>query len=155
MKPGELFLDCYQAGLWYEKVTQVKRKALYGKNDSFRLGYAYSLAFIVLSVVIIYSVSCPLIHFCGLAYFIARLYLDTYTLAVYHEDELCSNLRFIEKVIQTISMMIAFWVFLIATTMVFSGNNSNSIIMYIFCGIVIYYSATVLDSTSLKDSKTD
>ena len=52
-------------------------------------------------------------------------------------------------------MMIAFWVFLVATTMVFAGSNSNSIILYIFCGIVIYFAAAAFDSLSLKDSKTD
>ena len=61
-----------------------------------------------------------------------------------------------QRVIQTISMIIAFWVFLVATTMVFAKKNANSMILYIFCGIVIYFTTTVFDSmSSLKDNKTD
>lgn len=133
----------------------MKSKATYGQNDTFRLGYMYSITYIILAVVVIYSVSCPLIHLCGLIFYSARLYLDTYTLAVYHDEEMCSNMRIIEKVIQTISAMVGFWIFLIATTMIFAQSYSNSIVLYIFCGIVIYFASSVSDFTSLKDSKTD
>lgn len=44
---------------------------------------------------------------------------------------------------------------MIATTMVFGKSYSNAIVLYIFCGVIIYYSAAVLDWSSLKDSKTD
>ena len=51
--------------------------------------------------------------------------------------------------------MVGFWIFLIATTMIFAQSYSNSIVLYIFCGIIIYFASSVSDVTSLKDSKTD
>lgn len=155
VKPGELFLDCFESSLWYEKVTRVKRKSIYGLNDCFDLGYSYSLAFLVLAVVVIYSVSCPLIHFFGLLYFLVRLYLDTYTISVFDQENICSNLRFIEKVSQTISSMVAAWIFLTATSMVFDQNYSNAIILYLFCGLIIYYAAISSRESTLKDPRTD
>ena len=156
VKPGELFLDCYESSLWYEKVTKVKRRALYGRNDNYRLGYSYSLAFIVLAIVLIYSVSCPLIHVFGLLYFYSRMYLDTYSIVVFYEgEEQTSNLRIIEKVIQVISVLIGAWIFLTATSMVFSRNYSNAIVLYVFCGLVIYYAAILSKVASLKDARSD
>lgn len=156
VKPGELFLDCYEASLWYDKVTKVKHKAMYGRNDNYRLGYSYSLAFMVLAIVVIYSVSCPLIHFFGFLYFFSRMYLDTYSIVVFYKgEEQCSNLRILEKVIQVISVLIGFWVFLTATSMIFSSNYSNAIVLYIFCGLVIYYAAILSKVASLKDSRSD
>ena len=84
MNLGGIFLDCGEASLWYDKITKVKRKPKYGRNDTFRLGYAYSIVFIVLSVVLIYSVSCPLIHFFGLLFFYVKMHLDAFTISVYH-----------------------------------------------------------------------
>lgn len=85
VKPGETFLDCFESSLWYDKQTRVKRKAKYGRNDTYRLGYAYSLHFMILSVVLIYSVSCPLIHLFGFIFFYSRMYMDTFTINVFHE----------------------------------------------------------------------
>ena len=39
--------------------------------------------------------------------------------------------------------MIGAWIFLTATSLTFAGNYSNAIILYIFFGIVIYYTATL------------
>ena len=136
-------------------MSNVKRKSLYGKNDIFDLGYSYSLAFLILSVVVIYSVSCPLIHFFGLLYFYVRLYMDTYTIAAFSEEDICSNLRFIEKVSQAISSMVAAWIFLTATSMIFDQNYSNAIILYLFCGLIIYYAAVSSHNYSLRDYRTD
>lgn len=124
---------------------------MYGKNDSFKIGYAYSLGFLILSVVVIYSVSCPLIHVFGLIYFLVRLYLDTYTVMVFHEEEVCSNLRFINMVSQFISAMIAAWIFLTATSIIFTASYSNAIILYLLCGLIIYYTAITSSHMSLKD----
>jgi uncharacterized membrane protein SirB2 len=109
----------------------------------------------VLTVVVIYSVSCPLIHLFGLLFFLTKMYLDTYTVVVFHEEEVCSNMRMIEKVVQTIFIMVGFWIFLIATTLVFGKNYSNAIVLYAFCGIIIYFAAGASAASSLKDAKTD
>ena len=85
VKFGDIFLDCFQSALWYEKLIQVKRKPRYGRNDTFKIGYSYSIVFIILSVVLIYSVSCPLIHFFGLIFFYTKMNLDTFTITVFHE----------------------------------------------------------------------
>jgi len=71
--------------LWYDKQTRVKRLPKYGRNDTFRLGYSYSIVFIILSVVLLYSVSCPLIHFFGFIFFYIKLHIDAFTIAVFHE----------------------------------------------------------------------
>lgn len=155
VKLGDIFLDCLESGLWYEKVTRVKRLAMYGQNDSFRLGENYSVHFIILTVVLLYSVSCPLIHCFGFLYFYTKLYLDTYTITVFHEEESVSNMKLIERVIQSIAFMVSAWIFLTATSLTFSKNYSNSIILYIFFGLVIYYAFTLSKVASLKDPETD
>lgn len=94
-KIGDIIMDCCQADLYYEKLIKIKRKPKYGKNDTFRLGYAYSIVFIQLAVILLYSVSCPLIHIFGLIYFFTQMYLDTYTITVFQEEQICSNMRFI------------------------------------------------------------
>lgn len=83
------------------------------------------------------------------------MYLDTYTLVSFDEENICSNLRFIEKVSQTISTMVAAWIFLTATSMVFDKNYSNAIILYLFCGLIIYYAAVSSQGLTLKDYRTD
>lgn len=64
-------------------------------------------------------------------------------------------MRFIEKVIQSIATMIGVWIFLVATSLTFSNNYSNSIILYVFFGVVIYYAATLSKVDSFKDIETD
>jgi hypothetical protein len=64
-------------------------------------------------------------------------------------------MRFIERVIQSIAMMVGAWIFLIATSLTFSNNYSNSIILYVFFGVVIYYAATFSKVGSFKDQETD
>lgn len=109
----------------------------------------------ILSVILIYSVSCPLIHVFGLIFFYTKMYLDTFTITVFHEQEVCSNMRLIERVIQAIAMMTGAWIFLTATSLTFSRNYSNSIILYIFFGLVIYFAATLSKVDSFKDFQTD
>lgn len=60
-------------------------------------------------------------------------------------------MRLIEKVIQAIAVMVGVWIFLTATSLTFSKNYSNSIILYIFFGLVIYYAATLAKVGSFKD----
>lgn len=79
------------------------------------------------------------------------MYMDTFTIAIFHEEEVCSNMRLIEKVIQAIAVMVGVWIFLTATTLTFSKNYSNSLILYIFFGLVIYYAATLAKVASFKD----
>jgi hypothetical protein len=133
----------------------VKRKPKYGRNDTFRIGSAYSTTFIILAVVLIYSVSCPLIHFFGFFFFYTKMYLDTFTISVFHEEEISSNLRLLEKVIQSIAIMVGVWIFLTATSLTFSSNYSNSIILYIYFGLIIYYAAILAKVGSFKDYQTD
>lgn len=64
-------------------------------------------------------------------------------------------MRFIERVIQSIATMVGAWIFLIATSLTFSNNYSNSIILYVFFGVVIYYAATFSKVDSFKDLETD
>lgn len=154
-KIGDIILDCCEAELYYEKLTRIKRKPKYGKNDTFRLGYAYSIVFIILAVILLYSVSCPLIHLFGLLFFFSQMYVDTYIITVFQEEEICSNMRFIERVIQTVSVMIGCWIFLTATSLTFSNNYSNSIILYVFFGLVIYYAAALSKVDSFRDYQTD
>lgn len=60
-------------------------------------------------------------------------------------------MRLIERVIQAIAMMTGAWIFLTATSLTFSRNYSNSIILYIFFGLVIYFAATLSKVDSFKD----
>ena len=39
--------------------------------------------------------------------------------------------------------------------MIFSRNYSNAIVLYIFCGLVIYYAAILSKVSSLKDARSD
>lgn len=64
-------------------------------------------------------------------------------------------MRLIEKVIQSVATMIGAWIFLIATSLTFSNNYSNSIILYVFFGVAIYYAATFAKVGSFKDMQTD
>lgn len=64
-------------------------------------------------------------------------------------------MRLIERVIQAIGMMTGTWIFLTATSLTFSRNYSNSIILYIFFGLVIYFAATLSKVDSFKDYETD
>lgn len=82
---GNLFPDVYNSRLFYEKCTLIKHKSRFGTNDPFRYGYSYANDVIVISVILLYSTSNPLIHFFGLAYFYVKFYLSSYTLVVFHK----------------------------------------------------------------------
>lgn len=64
-------------------------------------------------------------------------------------------MRLIEKVIQYTATMIGAWIFLTATSLTFSSNYSNSIILYVFFGVTIYYAATFSKVDSFRDIETD
>lgn len=51
--------------------------------------------------------------------------------------------------------MIGCWIFLTATSLTFSNNYSNSIILYVFFGLVIYYAAALSKVDSFRDYQTD
>jgi hypothetical protein len=139
IKPGEIAFDVFESRLSYHKMVEVKHKSQFAINDTFRYGYSYALDFIVLSVILLYSCSNPLIHFFGIIYFYTKFYLNGYTLTVFHKyEECCSNMRLIEKVISMITIMVVIWIFLTATLMVFENTYSNVLILYIFMGAIIY-----------------
>jgi hypothetical protein len=60
-----------------------------------------------------------------------------------------------EKVIQSIAIMVGVWIFLTATSLTFSSNYSNSIILYIYFGLIVYYAAILSKIDSFKDYQTD
>jgi hypothetical protein len=64
-------------------------------------------------------------------------------------------MRLIERVIQSIAIMVGVWIFLTATSLTFSNNYSNSIILYLVFGLVIYFAAVLSKVDSFKDYQTD
>lgn len=57
--------------------------------------------------------------------------------------------------IQYVANIVSAWIFLTATSLTFSSNYSNAIILYIFFGVSIYYSTSLAKIESLKDTETD
>ena len=64
-------------------------------------------------------------------------------------------MRLIIKVIQNISVIIALWVFLTATSLIFDGFYSNAIVLYVFCGAVIFFAALWSKTSAINDLRTE
>ena len=145
------------ANFTYEKDTKIRYKSRYGTNDPFRYGYMYSLDIIMFAVIFMYSASTPLIHFFGFLYFFSKFYTSGYTLVVFHKtEETCSNLRMIEKVCDYITIALLLVIFLIGVTLMFAGQYSSVLILYLWEGVIIYISSReVTGAIHLRDYHTD
>lgn len=117
----------------------------------------YSLDIIMFAMIFMYSASTPLIHFFGFLYFYTKFYTTGYTLVVFHKkEETCSNLRMIEKVCDYINVVLILVIFLIGVTLMFAGQYSSVLILYLWEGVIIYIiSKEITGSIHLRDYHTD
>ena len=85
IKPSELF-QSYGSARLYIRLKGLITKTMYGKNNNFQFGYNYALLVTMFIISLMYVSAIPILHLFSMLFYASRLYLDSYTLLVFHKE---------------------------------------------------------------------